>query len=78
MELRDKLELSQRGFERELKRVEELTATLAARDQSHVVELAAKAKELADCETVRSSELEQNKKLDANCNEMQSQLSAVE
>ncbi|OAE21275.1 hypothetical protein AXG93_868s1120 [Marchantia polymorpha subsp. ruderalis] len=39
-----------RGIERELKRLEELSATLAKRDQLHATKLAAKAKELADCE----------------------------
>lgn len=61
-----------------MKLAEELTATLAARDQSHVVELAAKAKELADCEAARFLELEQREKLDADCNEMRSQLSVVD
>ncbi|OAE22615.1 hypothetical protein AXG93_2272s1010 [Marchantia polymorpha subsp. ruderalis] len=41
-------------------------------------ELAAKAKELANCKATRSSKLEQREKLDANCNELRSQLLAVE
>lgn len=58
MELQDKLELSRKEFERELKRVKKLTATLAARDQSHTTKLALKAKELLDCKVARTSELE--------------------
>ncbi|OAE30862.1 hypothetical protein AXG93_2615s1170 [Marchantia polymorpha subsp. ruderalis] len=44
----------------------------------HVAELYAKSKELADWEAARSSELEKRERLDANCNEMRSQLSVVE
>ncbi|OAE19013.1 hypothetical protein AXG93_2839s1080 [Marchantia polymorpha subsp. ruderalis] len=58
VELQDKLELSRKEFERELKRVKKLTATLAARDQSHSTKLALKAKELLDCKVARTSELE--------------------
>ncbi|OAE34552.1 hypothetical protein AXG93_1247s1250 [Marchantia polymorpha subsp. ruderalis] len=62
---------------REFKRTEELTAILAARNQSHAAELARRAKELADCEAVQTLELERGKKLDADCSRLQSHLSAV-
>lgn len=78
MELRDKLELSHKEFARKLKRAEEQTATLKAKDQWHAAELALKAKELQDCEAIRTSELERRKDLDANCSKLFSQLSAVE
>ncbi|OAE21909.1 hypothetical protein AXG93_3988s1150 [Marchantia polymorpha subsp. ruderalis] len=78
VELRDKLELSQKVFARKFKRTEELTATLKARDQSHAVDLALKAKELQDCKAVRTSELERRKELDADCSKLRSQLSTVE
>ncbi|OAE26731.1 hypothetical protein AXG93_2643s1010 [Marchantia polymorpha subsp. ruderalis] len=78
VELRDKVEVLRRGIERELERAEYLTATLATRDQLHAAKLAAKAKELADSEAARYSELEQRKRLEADCNELRSRLSAVE
>lgn len=77
MELRDKLKLSHMGFESEFKRAEELTATLKTKDQSHVAELALKAKELQDCEANRTSELERSKKLDTDCSKLLSQLSEI-
>ncbi|OAE28699.1 hypothetical protein AXG93_2091s1060 [Marchantia polymorpha subsp. ruderalis] len=45
-------------------------ATSAERDYLHATELAAKAKELLDCEAARSLELEQRERLDADCNKM--------
>ncbi|OAE18897.1 hypothetical protein AXG93_1976s1010 [Marchantia polymorpha subsp. ruderalis] len=73
-----KVEVFQKGIERELKRAEELTGTLATRDQLHAAELAAKAKELVNCKAARSLELEQRKRLEVDCSEMRSQLSTVE
>lgn len=55
-----------------------MKTTLAARNQSHAIELALKAKELTDCKAVQTSELELRKKLDANCSRLRFQLSAVE
>lgn len=72
VELRDKVEVFQKGFERELKHAEELTATLATRDQLQAAELTLKAKELQDCEVVWSSELECREKLNADCSELRS------
>ncbi|OAE36019.1 hypothetical protein AXG93_838s1050 [Marchantia polymorpha subsp. ruderalis] len=77
IDLQERLEASRMAFNKDSRRVDELTADLAKRDQSHAAELAAKAKELAECEAVRSSELDKREKLEANCNEMQ-QRSAVE
>ncbi|OAE35514.1 hypothetical protein AXG93_2987s1010 [Marchantia polymorpha subsp. ruderalis] len=51
---------------------------LAKRDQTHVAYLVAKAKELVECKAARSLKLEQLEKLEADCNEMRSQRSAVE
>lgn len=52
VELDDKLDLSQKEFASKFKRTDELTvnltANLAARDQSHAAELVLKAKELAE------------------------------
>ncbi|OAE21822.1 hypothetical protein AXG93_1855s1030 [Marchantia polymorpha subsp. ruderalis] len=76
--LRDKLELSWKEFEREFKRAEELTTTLAAQHQWDAAELTLKAKELTDCKAVRTSELEQGKELEAYCSRLRFQLSAVE
>ncbi|OAE28897.1 hypothetical protein AXG93_2255s1300 [Marchantia polymorpha subsp. ruderalis] len=78
VELRDILKLSQKEFARKLKRAEELTATLAMRDQSHVAKLALKTKELQDCKAARSLKLEHREKLDADCSKLQSQLLAIE
>lgn len=56
VELQDKLKFSQKRFAREFKRAEELTTTLATRDQSHGAKLALKAKELQDSKAARSTE----------------------
>lgn len=72
--LQDRLEASRVAFNEESLCGHELTADLAKRDRTHAAELIAKAKELAECEAARSSELE---KLEADCNEMRSQLSAT-
>lgn len=65
-------------FNEELRRLDELIANLAKRDEAHASELAAKAKALAECEVARSSELELMERLKANCNEMRSQQSMAE
>ncbi|OAE32311.1 hypothetical protein AXG93_2190s1310 [Marchantia polymorpha subsp. ruderalis] len=57
VELQDKLKFSQKRFAREFKRAEELTTTLATRDQSHGAKLALKAKELQDSKAARSTDL---------------------
>ncbi|OAE29765.1 hypothetical protein AXG93_810s1060 [Marchantia polymorpha subsp. ruderalis] len=53
VELRDKVKVFQKVFEKELKRAEELTTTLSTRDQLHGAELALKVKELQDCKAAR-------------------------
>ncbi|OAE32309.1 hypothetical protein AXG93_2190s1290 [Marchantia polymorpha subsp. ruderalis] len=78
VDLWDRLEASRVAFNKESHHVDELIADLAKRDHLYGVELAANAKELADCEAARFLELEQRKRLEADCNEMRSQLSAVE
>lgn len=57
-ELWHRLKTSKMAFNEESRRVDELTADLAKKDQTHATKLAAKAKELAECEAARSSELE--------------------
>lgn len=61
------------AFNEESRRVDELTTNMAKKDQIHAEELGAEAKELADYEVARTSELEELEKLEADCNEMQSQ-----
>lgn len=78
VDLRDKLEASRVTFDEESHQVNELTADLVKKNQAHTVELAAKAKELAECEAARSSKLEQLEKLKAICNEKRSQRLAAE
>lgn len=73
----DRLNASRMTFNEESRRVDELIADLAKRDHLHTTALAAKTKELANCEAARTSELEEREKLDAYCNEMRSQLSTV-
>lgn len=72
VDLWDRLEASRVTFNEKSRRVDELITDMATRNQLHAVELAAKAKKLADCEAARSLELEQRKRLDADCNKMQS------
>ncbi|OAE32887.1 hypothetical protein AXG93_3052s1170 [Marchantia polymorpha subsp. ruderalis] len=72
VDLRDRLKASWMAFNEESRRVEELTADPAKRDQAHAAELAAKTKELAEFEATRSSELKHLKKLEVSCNEMRS------
>ncbi|OAE18951.1 hypothetical protein AXG93_1976s1580 [Marchantia polymorpha subsp. ruderalis] len=67
--LRDRREASRVAFNEELCRVDKLAANLAKRDHAHASELAAKAKELEECEATRSLELELLKRLEANCND---------
>lgn len=74
----DKLELFWAEFESKSRCAEELTATLAARDQSHVAKLAHWTQKLADCKAVQNSELKRGKELDVNCNRLRSQLLVVE
>ncbi|OAE34597.1 hypothetical protein AXG93_167s1080 [Marchantia polymorpha subsp. ruderalis] len=76
--LQNRLEAFRVAFNDESRPVDELTADLMKRDQTHAAELAAKAKELAECEVARSLELEQMEKLKADCNEMRSLRSAAE
>ncbi|OAE35310.1 hypothetical protein AXG93_392s1590 [Marchantia polymorpha subsp. ruderalis] len=64
------------AFNEKSRQVDELTTSLAKRDQVHAAELAANAK--AECEAAWSSELEQLEELEANCNDMRSQRSAAE
>ncbi|OAE27204.1 hypothetical protein AXG93_4311s1030 [Marchantia polymorpha subsp. ruderalis] len=77
-ELWEKIEVFQKGFKEELKRAEELTATLTKPDQLHAVELTLKALALGDCKAAKSLELERGKRLDADCSTLRSQLSMVE
>ncbi|OAE18230.1 hypothetical protein AXG93_3012s1000 [Marchantia polymorpha subsp. ruderalis] len=67
VDLRDRLKVSRVAFNDKLSCIDEMTADLAKQDHLHAVDLAAKAKELVDCEAARSLELEQREKLDANC-----------
>ncbi|OAE18895.1 hypothetical protein AXG93_2795s1030 [Marchantia polymorpha subsp. ruderalis] len=78
VDLWDRFEASRMAFKEESRRIDDLTTDLVMRDHLHVVELAAKANELAKCEAAQNLELEHLNKLEANCNEMRSQQSAVE
>ncbi|OAE35186.1 hypothetical protein AXG93_2947s1030 [Marchantia polymorpha subsp. ruderalis] len=71
------LEEKEKQLQESKAKVDELTADLVKRDQAHVAELAAKVKELPECEAARSSELELLERLNANCNEMRSQRSEI-
>lgn len=70
VELRHKVEVFRMGFERHLKRAEELTATLTTCDQLRATELVLKTKEFEDCEAARSSKLERREILDADCSKL--------
>ncbi|OAE32300.1 hypothetical protein AXG93_2190s1200 [Marchantia polymorpha subsp. ruderalis] len=78
LDLRDILKVYRGAFEVESHRVEELTATLVARDPSWTAELARWMQKLADCEAAQTLELERARGLEADCNRLRSQLSEIE
>lgn len=45
------------AFNKESRRVDELTADLEKKDQAYAIEMAAKVKALAECEVARSLDL---------------------
>ncbi|OAE26462.1 hypothetical protein AXG93_815s1240 [Marchantia polymorpha subsp. ruderalis] len=78
VDLRDRLEASRTAFNAESQRVDELTATLERKEQKHAAKLAAKTKDLAECEAAKIADQEFIEKLDAQCNELRSQSSQAE
>ncbi|OAE32897.1 hypothetical protein AXG93_399s1050 [Marchantia polymorpha subsp. ruderalis] len=79
VDLRNRLEASRVAFNVESRRVDELIADSARREQGHVAELAAKKmKALAECEVATILDQELIEKLEAKCNELSSERSQTE
>ncbi|OAE30601.1 hypothetical protein AXG93_2909s1040 [Marchantia polymorpha subsp. ruderalis] len=70
-----RLEASRVAFNKESRRIDELTADLEKKDQAHAAEPATKVKALAECEAARILDLGLIERLEAKCNEMRSQRS---
>ncbi|OAE22906.1 hypothetical protein AXG93_557s1050 [Marchantia polymorpha subsp. ruderalis] len=73
VDLRNRLEASRTVYNAESQRIDKLTTASKKEELEHAIELAAKMKDLAECEAARISDLELIEKLEAQYSELRSQ-----